>query len=226
MMSNLRYELKLVCAGHLLHQARSWIRLHPAGFVTAYPPRQVNNIYLDTPALDSLNANFAGFSKRQKLRLRWYGDTAPNVRPWLELKSKENLLGDKKRTLLAGELDLTRSWIEILRTIRDCAPGDWRPWLPSVVQPTLFNRYQREYYVSRDGAIRATLDFAQYACDQRFSLRPNLRRWLSIPNTVVIELKTSPDAIERLQDAVGRFPLPRSRNSKYAIGLLAALSTQ
>ena len=78
-MSNLRYELKLVCDGRLLPQARSWIRLHPAVFMTAYPPRQVNNIYLDTPALVSLNANLAGFSKRQKFRLRWYADGTLNV---------------------------------------------------------------------------------------------------------------------------------------------------
>ena len=98
--------------------------------------------------------------------------------------------------------------------------------LPGVIQPTLFNRYQWEYYVSRDGAIRATLDFNQYACDQRFSLRPNLHRPLPIPDTVVIELKALPDAIERLQEVVASFPLPRSRNSKYATGLLAAIFTQ
>jgi hypothetical protein len=207
-------------------QARSWIRLHPVGFVTAFPPRQVNNIYLDTPAYDSLNANLIGISKRQKLRLRWYGDVSQQMQPWLELKVKENLLGDKKRTLLPCTIDLTRPWVEILQTVQDHAPNEWRPWLPGSIRPSLFNCYQREYYVTYDGAIRATLDFAQYACDQRLSASPNLRHPLPIPDTVIIEIKGAPEDIDRLQEVVGRFPIPRSRNSKYVSGLLTAFLTQ
>ena len=222
-MSNFRYELKLVSEGHRLAQARSWIRLHPAAFVIAFPPRQVNNIYLDTPALDSLNANLRGVSKRQKLRLRWYGDY---IRPWLELKTKENLLGDKKRAQLPCTVDLNQPWVKVLRTVRDHAPAEWRPWLNGIVRPSLYNRYRREYYVTIDGTIRATLDFDQYACDQRFWPRPNLRRALPITDAVVIEIKGALEEIDRLQEIVGRFPISRSRNSKYVNGLLTALFTQ
>jgi len=225
-MPNLRYELKLVCGGSWLAQAQSWLRLHPAGFATAYPPRRVNNIYLDTPSCDSLNANLRGISKRQKLRLRWYGDDPRQIQPWLELKVKENLLGDKKRALLPCTIDLTRSWVEILRIIQNHAPDEWRPWLSGMIRPTLFNRYQREYYVTPDGAIRATVDFSQYACDQRFSPSPNLRYSLPIPDTTIIEIKGAPEEIDRLQEIVNLFPIPRSRNSKYVNGLLTALFTQ
>lgn len=71
---NLRYELKMRCSPHLLAQARTWIRLHPARLRETYPLRQVNNLYFDTPHLSSFNANQVGISKRQKLRLRWYGE--------------------------------------------------------------------------------------------------------------------------------------------------------
>jgi hypothetical protein len=226
MMPDLRYELKLVCEGRWLAQARTWLQLHPAGFVTAFPTRQVNNIYLDTPALDSLNTNLAGTSRRQKLRLRWYGTATRRVRPWLELKSKENLLGSKRRVQMATPIDLTEPWTGILQAVRDTVPQDWHAWLHAALQPTLFNHYQREYYWTYDQGIRATIDFAPCACDQRMSPRANLDSPLPIADSVVIELKAPPERMDRLQEIVGRFPVPRSRNSKYVNGLLTALLTQ
>lgn len=226
MTSELRYELKLVCEGRWLARARTWLQLHPAGFVTAYPPRQVNNIYLDTPALDCLNANFSGTSQRQKLRLRWYGGRTRRPRPWLELKAKENLLGRKRRVQMAAPIDLTEPWTRILPAVRDTIPPEWHCWLEAALQPTLFNHYQREYYWTYDQGIRATIDFAPCACDQRMSPRPNLHCSLPIEDSVVIELKAPPESVDRLQEIAGRFPVPRHRNSKYVNGLRAALMTQ
>ena len=217
--ADLRYELKLVCPPHLLPQARSWIRLHPARFAVAYPPRQINSLYLDTPHLTSLNDNLAGLSARYKLRLRWYGDEMTHIRPHLELKQKRNMLGRKRRYLLPCELDLTSSWVEILETVRTYATPDWQAILQMVSQPTLLNHYQREYYVTLDGAIRVTLDFAQVAYDQRLSVRPNLSARLPSADNVVIEIKTAQDQAERLPEIAARFPVPRSRNSKYVRGL-------
>jgi hypothetical protein len=225
-MSELRYELKMICPEHQLFQARSWIQLHPAGFLKAYPPRQVNNIYLDTPTYHSLSANLAGVSHREKLRLRWYGEGTQQIQPWLELKVRQGLLGSKKRDRLPYTIDLTQSWTKILRTIRAHAPDGWRRWLEQAAQPSLLNWYQREYYVTPDGGIRATLDFAQHAYDQRLSPRPNLRHALLMPHQVVIELKGAPEEIDRLQEIIGQFPIPRSRNSKYVSGLVTALFSQ
>jgi len=220
---DLRYEIKLVCDPHRLPQARSWIRLHPAGFVVAYPPRRVNSLYLDTLRLSSLDDNLAGLSARQKLRLRWYGDKVTGIQPTLELKQKRNLLGRKKRCLLPCKLDLTWPWIEILEAIRASTGPDWQVMLQTVNQPTLLNCYQREYYVTPDGAVRVTLDFAQAAYDQRFSLRPNLRVRLPITDTIVIEIKILQDWAERLPEVAAQFPVPRGRHSKYVRGLLIAL---
>ncbi len=223
--SELRYEIKFVCDPHRLSQARSWIRLHPAGFVVAYPPRRVNNLYLDTPHLSSLNANLAGLPARQKLRLRWYGEDMTDIQPFLELKGKHNLLGGKRRCLLPCKLDLTLTWTEILRIIRagtGCCPKDLAHILQTVNQPTLLNHYQREYYVTPDRVIRITLDFAQAAYDQRFSPRPNLHVRLPITDSVVIEIKAAQEETERLQEIAVQFPVLRSRNSKYVRGLMAA----
>lgn len=220
---DLRYEVKLVCDPHRLPQARSWIRLHPAGFIAAHPPRRVNSLYLDTPHLSGLNDNLAGLTVRQKLRLRWYGDETVHIQPYLELKQKRNLLGQKKRYLLPCQVDLTLPWKQILELIRANAGPDWQALLQTVNQPTLLNGYQREYYVTPDGAIRATLDFHQAAYDQRLSPRPNLRVRLPIADLVVIEIKAAQEQAERLQEIAARFPVHRSRNSKYASSLLTAL---
>lgn len=219
----LRYEIKLVCVPHRLAQVRSWIRLHPAGFVVAYPPRRVNSLYLDTLHLSSLDDNLAGLNVRQKLRLRWYGDEAANIRPYLELKQKRDLLGRKKRYLLPCKLDLTRPWGKILETIRANVGTDWQTLLQTVNQPTLLNGYQREYHVTPDGAIRITLDSNQVAYDQRLFPRPNLRARLPITDIIVIEIKAAQEQAERLQEIAARFPVRRSRNSKYVGSLLVAL---
>lgn len=224
--TDLRYEMKLVCEPRWLAQARTWIRLHPEGFWVAYPPRQVNNVYLDTPDLNSFNANVTGVSTRQKLRLRWYGpldDDLIVTQPILELKYKTNMVGGKRRQLLDCTLDLKRPWADILRTIHTQADPEWHHWLRMATQPTLVNHYQREYYVTPDGIIRATLDYGQAAYDQRLGTRPNLKNQLLLPDVVVIEVKSTPEESERLQALMAYFPLPRSRNSKYVKGVMAAL---
>ncbi len=231
--SSLRYELKLSCDAAHLAQARIWIRLHPEGFRVAYPPRTVNNLYLDTPNLNSFNANLEGVADREKVRLRWYGvqEAASSTshlqtrisNPTLELKYKRNLLGGKQQQVLACELDWQQPYAHILATIQQTADSKWQQWLTSASQPTLINCYRREYYVTVDGAIRATLDYQQVVYDQRHVLRPNLHRPSLIPDLLVIELKTTPEHIERLQWAIGRFPIPRSRNSKYVNGVLGGV---
>ncbi len=183
-MTNLRYELKMSCAPHLLAQARTWIRLHPAGFRETFPLRQVNNLYLDTPHMNSFNANQAGISRRQKLRLRWYGPSDGSttaVNPTLELKLKENLLGDKKQQRLDCIVDWERPYSHILQTIRNAAGSKWQHWLNAASQPVLINWYQREYYATFDGALRVTLDYAQAAYDQRMGVRPNWKRPSPLP---------------------------------------------
>jgi hypothetical protein len=209
-----RYELKITCGAESLAQARNWIRLHPEGFRTAYPPRLVNNIYLDATDLSYLNANLSGLSDKQKLRIRWYGEEPDE--PVLELKYKQNWLGGKLRLPLPQPIDLCQSWSQILANVTANVPVSWQHLLGKTSQPKLLNRYHREYYATFDGEIRATLDYEQEAYDQTHSLRPNLHQRLSIENLVVIELKGDSSQSERLEYVCSQFPVRLSRNSKYA----------
>lgn len=217
-----RYELKLVCAAAYLPQARLWLRRHPAAFRQAYPPRTVHNLYFDSPDLQSLRANLAGVSRRKKVRLRWYGCPGDRIsNPVLEVKRKENMVGDKVRYRLPPTLDLSQPYADLRRVITAALPAAVLPLWTAVSQPTLLNRYQRDYLVSPDGVLRATLDYDLVAYDQRLAMRPNRRRPLPLTPLIVIEVKAPPDAGDRLRDAMRHFPLPRSRNSKYASGVLS-----
>ena len=44
----LRFEKKFVCDRHSAQDVHAIITLHPAGFRHVHPPRQINNVYLDS----------------------------------------------------------------------------------------------------------------------------------------------------------------------------------
>ncbi|MEZ4646724.1 MAG: polyphosphate polymerase domain-containing protein [Chloroflexota bacterium] len=217
----LRYELKFTCDSHWLTQARSWIRQHPTAFRVAYPPRTVNSLYLDTQGLNMLQANLSGIGQRQKLRLRWYNDTPSN--PTLELKYKDNLLGGKHQHKLPITLDLAQPWPALFAALQPHLTPAWQLLLQTYQRPVLMNRYRREYYASYDGQIRVTLDYDQEAFDQQFGNRPNLHTPILMQPPIVLELKADDAQTERLQAIAAYFPIPRTRNSKYANSLLTAL---
>lgn len=208
---------------HELARVRSWLRLHPEGFVRAYANRQINSIYFDTPTLGCLNDNLRGGSWRQKLRLRWYGTETEGVKAQLELKRKRGLLGDKKIVYLENPINLSWSWDELRQNLRQQLPPNWQLIVDEAIRPMLLNRYEREYLVSRDGNIRATLDYNQRAYDQRMSQRPQLSRKTPLPRHMVVEVKADEIYEERLCEVANRLPMSRTRNSKYVSGVLAAM---
>lgn len=221
-----RYELKYLCPGSQVSQVRLWMRLHPAGLRVAYPPRWVNSIYFDTRRLGCLADNLDGVAARSKLRLRWYGDDLARIRPSLEMKQKHGLLGTKALVVLDRDLDLMQPWQAIVSDVEACLPPRWRFRFRVACQPVLLNRYRREYYATPDGAVRVTLDSEQAAYDQRLAARPNLRAPLHVEDTLVLEIKADHNDVDRVQAVAGAFPVPRTRNSKYATGALAALYSQ
>jgi len=219
-----RYEVKFVGEPQRYHELELWIRLHPAGFHTSFPPRQINNVYFDTPDLDAYAENLSGASARSKLRLRWYGATDAPQRTTVEVKRRRNHLGWK--LLFPGcPMDLGRqAWRPILARLRRALPPEGRPWLDAHPMPVLINRYFRQYFVSSDGHVRATLDFRQSVWDQRFHSRPNLRFHANIPDTIVVEIKFQRSDHALGSAAVAGIPLRVSRNSKYVIGLHSILA--
>ncbi len=205
----------------------AWLRLHPAGFSSSYPPRRVNNIYFDTPDLANVEDNLAGVSERRKIRLRWYGQTNEIVRGVWELKRKKAGLGWKETQKLGCSIALDRpaTWMQIVPRLRGTASAAMAAHLDSRFVPTLINHYERRYYESWNGTVRATVDYDQAFFDQRFSAMPNLNRRKPSADDLVLELKAAPEHYDRLVGVVQSFPMRLARNSKYVNGILGYAAT-
>lgn len=223
-----RVEIKIPVPVSLLPDVLAWVRVHPAHWRKAYPRRQVNNVYFDSPTLEGLNANLGGIGERAKLRLRWYGTELGRIlEGQLELKRKRGTTGWKEITHLHLPLDLAgRHWAQVLSELGCRLPDRAAHWLHCFPLPVLINSYQREYFATPDGQLRLTVDDTLAAYDQRASAAPNLWSSLEIGSEVVVELKAPIDtvALRRLNDALACFPISASRFSKYVNGVLASAS--
>lgn len=66
----------------------------------AYPFGQVNSLYFDTLDLDEYHRSTSGDFRKDKVRIRWYGEDYspdPTRMVFLELKSKQGFAGSKQR---------------------------------------------------------------------------------------------------------------------------------
>jgi hypothetical protein len=223
-MESTRYEYKITCDELYLPEVRSWVRLHPSAFVEAYPPRQVNSLYFDTPQADCLHDNLMGASERRKLRFRWYGPDVSAVRGVLELKCKANQLGWKRNCPIPIIFDLAGiSWADLIQQMRQHAEGIVALWLSSADQPVLLTSFVREYYESIEHQIRVTVDYAQAVYEQLTYSAPNLAIKTPHRAQVVIEVKSDSGLSRRVSDVASSFPLRVGRNSKYVNGVLDSL---
>ena len=223
-MEEMRYEYKITCDELYLPEARSWVRVHPAAFVEAYPPRQVNSLYFDTHEADCLHDNLLGAGERRKLRFRWYGHDFTAAQGTLELKCKANQLGWKRNCPIPITLDLTAiSWTDLMQQMRRHAEGIVALWLSSADQPVLLTSFVREYYESIDQQIRVTVDYNQTVYEQITYAGPNLAVKTPQRAQVVIEVKSDSGLSRRVSDVASSFPLRVGRNSKYVNGVLDSL---
>jgi len=219
-----RFEMKMVADERLLPRVQSWLRQHPDGFYERHPSRMVNSVYFDTPDMHRFVENLGGASERRKVRLRWYGERATGVRPVFEIKCKRNKIGWKISHRLREPIDIEGStWRDIRREVRSELDDELRLHLDTSGRPVLIVRYQREYYVTADGVIRATVDYGLQAFDQRHARRPNLRFPEPMPRELIIELKGPSDQGDRMVEAIASIPLRVTKRSKYALGVGSAL---
>lgn len=210
-----RYERKFVLDASRLAEFRLQVKLHPAMFREAYPPRYVNNLYLDTLDRSSYFDNVEGMPERTKMRVRWYGELLGVVdRPFLEYKLKRGVVGTKRRydlpTISLSTNGVGRSIVAAMRTAE--LPASVRIQLP-YIEPTLLNRYRREYFESARG-FRVTLD------TELRSINPNGRVRASDPQPeMIVELKYDRELELEARTLLSHFGLRVMKNSKYVVGL-------
>ena len=219
-LPNLRYEKKFIAEGFTLAEVVARVRRHPAAFREAYPPRIVNNIYLDSPARRDYHDHVNGAANRTKTRVRWYGphfETAD--RPMLERKFKRGMVSGKQAYPLTPLSINGRSLQASLTASFDTAAIP--PMLRSTLrhlEPALLNRYRRHYFLSRDGNFRLTVDSdLQFGCVQPNN-QPVVVSLLSTPK-VILELKFGLEFAEAADFVTNTFPLRVARFSKYVAGI-------
>jgi hypothetical protein len=215
-----RYERKWVPEGFSLAEVLAMVRRHPAAFRPAFPERQVNNVYLDTPELDHYFDHISGASERLKVRLRWYGEfTSAAPAATLELKRKRGSASWKESFPLPGirlEDALSRARLPGGWKV-SCVPESLRLSLQSL-RPAVANHYRRHYFQTPQGGIRLTVDshLGFFGFDT-----PNhgLRRLHHQGPATVVELKYHDAQTDEAVEIVNHFPCRLGRCSKYVLGI-------
>ncbi len=218
---SVRYERKFVVHGRSLAEVLALVRRHPAMFREVYPPRAINNIYLDTPTLADYRAHVSGAAERLKTRIRWYGALQGEAtRPSLEQKFKHGLVGSKSSHPLPAFHVNGGIERRSLGALLDQAE------LPELLrfklrhmEPVLVNRYQRRYFVSADRRYRLTVD-----SDLEFYLpHENTGRHAGPPGQrnrdIILELKFAPQVAEGATQIANSLPFRLTRCSKYVLGI-------
>ena len=180
-------------------------------FKKHHPKRRVNSIYFDTSNYASIRENLDGVSNKKKIRLRWYGNTDRITNPILEIKSKKGL-ETKKENIKISELDnlIFRS-LKNLEIIQNKI--NERIKTKKTIYPILTTNYDREYYISYNDKIRATVD---YNLKSRFL--KNLTQMDIIKNftkVCILELKYPIKSDQYVRSNLKHITLRLSKNSKF-----------
>ncbi len=223
---NTRYELKMVVASSASSSVRHQLQLHPAGIRQTYEPRLVNSVYFDDYEFSRYRESVEGISDRQKVRLRWYGDTFSPDESALEIKRKKGQLGWKLTHPIntAFNFEASVTWNEIISAMLDLLSPRRRIDLQNALNPVVINRYRREYFATADGEVRVTIDTGQVAFGQIMTPYPNVRCSVRLDSAIVIEIKAPRVAQKRLQEVANALPHKVTRHSKYALACQATLS--
>ena len=218
-----RYEVKFVGPEHSYPFIVEWLKLSPFGFSVAHPTRTINNIYFDTYEYTAYEENLAGISARSKVRYRWYGESVHPLAGTMEIKCKRNSFGWKLNYKVPNApYEENATWRDIMQLLLAQLPVQGKRWILECPQPTLVNRYQRDYFISRCGRIRATIDTGLRGYDQRYKPWPNWDRQSNLPKILVLEAKCAVQERKTLTRVLSGMPLRASRCSKYMLGLKSA----
>ena len=180
-------------------------------FRTQYPLRKVNSIYFDTQDYVSIRQNLDGVSNKKKIRIRWYGNKNIINKPIIEIKSKKGF-ETKKESISIKELNnLNLLNLDNLKTIQEIL--NFKLKQKKVIHPVLTTHYEREYFISLNGKIRATIDY-----DLKSIFLNNLSQIdiiKNFKNICILELKYSTSLDKYVRKNLKDISLRLSKNSKF-----------
>lgn len=215
-----RYERKFLVDQLDVHQAKAIIQRHPSMFHEPYPPRYVNNFYLDTPDMDNYYDNISGAGVRRKVRIRWYSELFGEIsKPILEFKIKIGMVGTKKHFSFP-KFKLEKGYRDkyLMERIQD---SNLPIEVISILQNqnvVLLNRYYRHYYATIDGTYRVTLDtgLTFYRIER---LNNTFTHKQTDYRNVVVELKYDIKHDISAYKVSSFFPFRMTKSSKYVQGI-------
>lgn len=215
-----RFERKFLVEGLLPQQAVGLIKRHPYMFFQPYPPRQINNFYLDTPEMDNYLDNVGGAPNRRKVRLRWYGPLfGPITASTLEFKIKRGLVGTK-RSYPFGAFELHPDYDagELRKSARHSTMPEEIKTVVLTQNIVLLNCYYRHYFATRDNRFRLTVDtdLTYYRVGRLANQFVHHQR---DHRSIIVELKYDQQLDLEAQRISGFFPFRVTKSSKYVMGI-------
>mgnify|MGYP005994010231 CR=1 FL=1 len=177
-------------------------------FRTQYPPRDVNSVYFDTYNYTSIRQNLDGVSNKKKIRIRWYGKKNKMINPMIEIKSKKGF-ETKKENKKIKELD------NIELNNLDKIKNQLNKKLKSKknITPILSTHYEREYLISLNGKIRATVDYNLKSIFLNNLSQIDITK--NFKNICILELKYSTNLDKYVRKNLKDISLRLSKNSKF-----------
>jgi len=174
---------------------------------------------MDSFNLGSYFDNVDGCSNRTKLRIRWYGSDSLEVNtPLLEFKIKRGHVGTKRCFPLTPFIFQKGFSRENLIEVFDKSklPDEVREIL-RYLRLSLYNNYQRQYFISADKLIRITID----KNIDYYGLNDHSNHFIakrSDYGTSVMEMKYNPNDELMATKIIEQFPFRMTKNSKYVSG--------
>ena len=177
-------------------------------FRTQYPARNVNSVYFDTYNYTSIRQNLDGVSNKKKIRIRWYGNKDIITNPVLEIKSKKGF-ETKKESSSIKELDNVK--LSDLDIIKEKLNKKLKS--KKIINPILTTHYEREYFISLNGKIRATVDYNLKSIFLNNSIQIDIVK--NFKNTCILEFKYSTSLDKYVRENLKDITLRLSKNSKF-----------
>jgi SPX domain protein involved in polyphosphate accumulation len=173
-----------------------------------FPSRNVNSIYFDTSNYTSIRQNLDGVSYKKKIRIRWYGKSDIITNPVVEIKSKKGF-ETKKVSFQIKELEN----IKINNLVKIKEQLNTKLKSKKIINPVLSTHYKREYFISLNGKIRATIDYNLKSIFlNNFSQIDIIKNF---KNICILELKYSTSLDKYVRDNLKDITLRLSKNSKF-----------
>jgi|TARA_B100001964_G_C13964271_1_gene479063 SPX domain protein involved in polyphosphate accumulation len=180
-------------------------------FSVHHPKRKINSLYFDDLNYSSINENLDGISQKKKYRIRWYGSKNKFNNPIFEIKIRKNFEVYKRLFNLKKLNNLFIFKYENLDFIKEFLNNQYR--FNKTIYPILTTHYDREYFISNNGLVRATLDYnlQSVLVKENKDLKINKNYY----SNTVLEIKYDVNLDQHVRDNLKSINTRLSRNSKF-----------